>query len=140
MKRILFSLFPSFFTINIEEKHEHVCKHTTVNLKDLKANIHDLKVVEVEPEAKHYAAGLGINEERNEYLSKKIQYALLESKTSVEALERMNEHVKHANELAFCAVGIYKATMELRGGSGPFGGIIGAIMAGMPPPPDSPKD
>lgn len=135
MKKFILWFIPKAW-YTIEEKHEHVCKHTYIDAKTLTDPENRLYVMEVSEEKAALSEALGITAERADFLEKECKKAVIDSKNTIEAMMMMNKHFKHANELYFCSVNINERANSQHGMSG----LLGALLAGRGGPGGFPGD
>jgi hypothetical protein len=134
MKKLLFKMFPKFFTVNItEEKIINVNQLDTSNLPD---GTNKFKVFHVEPDNENMHEGLGISEEKVSFYSKKVKMSILESKNTIDAMALLAPHIKHANEFYLVSIMLYVEVQRMQGGNGGPGGLLAALLAGLGPNKD----
>ena len=127
MKRLLFYLFPAFFTVNITE--EKVIKVNQLDTTKLPDGDKKFKVFHVDPDNEHMHEGLGISEEKVAKFSKQVKLAILESKNTIDAMARLEPHIKHANEFYLVAIMLYTEVQRMHGGGpGGPGGLLEALL------------
>jgi hypothetical protein len=134
MKKLLFKLFPTFFTVNVTEKVEKVTNY--VDTSKLEDGHKKFKVYHVDPDNEHMHEGLGISEERCQDFSKKVKIAIFESQNTIDAMARMEPHIQHANEFYLVSIMLYTEVQRMQGGSGGPGGLLAALLGSIGKDPD----
>jgi len=116
MKKLLFKLFPSYFSI---------CQHTTIDYENLPKPENPLSLVLVDEENEDTIRVLGMNEEREDFLYKEVKKAVIDNECKIAVLQQMTPHLKHINEFYVVTLMIQRETSML---GSPLGGLIQSFM------------
>jgi hypothetical protein len=133
MKKLLFKLFPTFFTINVVHEVEEVTNY--IDTSKLEGGNKKFKVYHVDPDNEHMHEGLGISEEQVAMFTKQVKMAILDSKNTIDAMTKMEPYIKHANEFYLVSIMLYTEVQKMHGGGpGGPGGLLAALLAAGGPP------
>ena len=127
MKKLLFKLFPKFFTVNITKY---------IVPKDLDEKDNKFKVYNIDPNSEFIYGGLGISEERAYFFDKEVKKSILNSENTIDAMIEMYPHIKHANEFYLVSIMIYRQVkmMDYGKNSSKLDSLLAALLSGGNPP------